>query len=471
MVNTSAGPEEAWRLPRALLLILLAGLVLRVVILVGASGVGARIVDEQQYLTLSRSLADGRGFATESGPTSLRPPLYPAFVAAVWTVTGLRTLAIVRGVQLVLALLTTYAVFRLGRMLFDERTGLFAAAIVCFYPPLLFANVLLLTETLFTLLVVLMLLAYQRVLASGSAAAAFATGALIGLGALTRSVLWPFVFVLVPFTLVAVRRSWLQRAGLAVLLVAGWGLVLAPWAIRNSRLWGMPVLVDTMGGMNLRMGNYEYTPHDRIWDAVAMHGEKSWIVGLPPHPPGGGMWTEAQKERWARDEAVSYMASHPVLTLWRNVIKLGDFWALDRDFAAGISRGLYHPSPWFAALGIAAMLVAYPVVVLLAVLGATAKPPVDLRAHILLLLTVAFVCALHVIVFAHPRYRLPIMPLLALYAGSAIAGRCWQPGRRPQRLMPLAVSAAALLVATWTVQFVWRDWSFAQSAIRLMVSG
>ena len=42
-------------------------------------------------------------------------------------------------------------------------------------------------------------------------------------------------------------------------------------------------IVDTMGGMNLRMGNYEYTPDDRMWDAVSLQGEKSWVHGLSPH--------------------------------------------------------------------------------------------------------------------------------------------------------------------------------------------
>src|SRR5207249_866553 len=43
-------------------------------------------------------------------------------------------------------------------------------------------------------------------------------------------------------------------------------------------------------------------------------------------------------------------------------------------------------------------------------------PPRDWRLHGLLLLVIGFVCVLHVAVFAHSRYHLPVMPFLLLYA-------------------------------------------------------
>jgi 4-amino-4-deoxy-L-arabinose transferase-like glycosyltransferase len=122
------------------LAILGLGLVVRLAVLPATTSLGPRIADERQYHELARNLADGRGFAFEAGPTSLRPPLYPAFVAAVWTVTGSRSLQWVRVGQIGLALATTVVVFLLGRELFGDRTGLVAAAIACFYPSLLVSN-------------------------------------------------------------------------------------------------------------------------------------------------------------------------------------------------------------------------------------------------------------------------------------------------------------------------------------------
>src|SRR5258708_29659999 len=98
-----------------------------------------------------------------------------------------------------------------------------------------------------------------------------------------------------------------------------------------------------MGGINLRMGNYEYTPDDRMWDAVALTGEKSWVHGLSIDPPGQPV-TEGMKEKWAERKAIEYMRAHPGVTARRALIKFADFWGLEREFMAGGLKGL-HAAP------------------------------------------------------------------------------------------------------------------------------
>src|SRR5262245_34877055 len=97
---------------RALWATLVLGLVLRLAILAGVRDMGLPIVDEQHYHQLAVSIRAGKGFAFEDGiPTSIRPPLYPAFAAAVWMVTGGESLQAVRAAQVVLSLLTTLLVY------------------------------------------------------------------------------------------------------------------------------------------------------------------------------------------------------------------------------------------------------------------------------------------------------------------------------------------------------------------------
>jgi hypothetical protein len=220
----------------------------------------------------------------------------------------------------------------------------------------------------------------------------------------------------------------------------------------------VPVIVDTMGGLNLRMGNYEHTPHDRIWDAVSMKGEKSWIVGLPQRPPSGGEWTEGQKERWARDQALAYMVEHPGQTIWRSAIKAGDFFGIDRDFIAGLDRGLFHPPAPIAASVGALMIVAFPMLALMAVAGIFLARPSDWRAWTVMIVLVLFVAGLHAIVFGHPRYRLPLTPIFAVFAGGAVAARAWRVASAPRSALFATAAASALLVGTWLAQFVARDW-------------
>ena len=87
---------------------LVLGLVVRAAIFWHTPGVGLEIVDEQHYVALARNILDGHGFASAPGqPTSIRPPLYPALVAAIFAVAGESNYQAVRLVQFVLALLTT----------------------------------------------------------------------------------------------------------------------------------------------------------------------------------------------------------------------------------------------------------------------------------------------------------------------------------------------------------------------------
>jgi hypothetical protein len=288
---------------------------------------------------------------------------------------------------------------------------------------------------------------------------ALCTGLLIGFAALTRSVLWPFPLVIAPLVAWWTPGRVTNRLSIAAALLAGSAIAIGPWAVRNSRLQGVPVVVDTMGGLNLRMGNYEYTPHDRIWDAVSMSGDKSWITGIPREPPGGGTWTEGTKERWARGEAVRYITAHPVQTLWRSWIKFGDFWALDRDFLAGVMQGLFHPPAWFTVIAGAASFAAYPTVLAAALAGIWLAPPADRRVHWALLLVLAFVCTLHSLVFAHPRYRLPLMPVLMVYAAAALTRLNRESLADLRRAWPI-FACLALAAGIWTAQFFVRDAAF-----------
>jgi 4-amino-4-deoxy-L-arabinose transferase-like glycosyltransferase len=445
------------RIPTALTAVLLAGLVLRLAILWMTPTLGIHIADEQHYHELATSLVEGRGFAFANGPTSLRPPAYPAFVAGIWTVSGSRSVQAVRAVQAVLGLGTAMLVFVIARRLFGENVGVVAAAITTFYPPFVMMHSLLLTETLFAFLLAAFVASALTLLDRPETVPALTTGILLALSALTRSITWPFVAVVALLIVGCAKADVIRRMLAATLVVAAFALVVGPWAIRNTRLQKVPVLIDTMGGMNLRMGNYEHTPHDRIWDAVSMQGDKSWIVGLPAAPRDGGVWTEGHKERWAREKAVAFMREHPGLTAWRAVIKGADFWGLDRDFLAGVERGYFSPPRWALAIAAPAMLAVYPIVVCLAVLGMFLVRPFDRAGAVLIVLLVLLVMALHMVVFGHPRYRLPLMPLLAVFAAAAIQARAWRLSDR----WPLAwapVSIIAMLVVTWTLQFVQRDW-------------
>jgi 4-amino-4-deoxy-L-arabinose transferase-like glycosyltransferase len=454
---------------RTFVWMLLAGVLVRLVILVAVQSTGLKIEDEQQYAQLAKSLNDGRGFAwADRGLTSMRPPLYPVFIAAVWRLTGTESIQAVRAAQIVVALATVALLYMLTLRLFDRRTAILAAAALCFYPSFLFSGVLLLTETLVTLFLLMLAVEYFALIKRPSATMAAAIGATVGLAALTRSVFWPYPLLLVPLTFFSVAGPALRRARIALIILVTYAAVVGPWALRNTRLQRTVTIVDTMGGMNLRMGNYEHTPIERMWDAVALTGDRSWSYELGLHVPEAVTWTDGQKDKWAQRAALAYMASHPRQTLIRSVVKFGDFWGMERELVAGLRSGLYQPPAWLAMVMVAAVGVAYPLLALGAIAGLFRAPVSSRPMHFLILSIGVLLTGIHTIVFGHSRYHLPLVPFLAMYAAAAVTQIDWRSLFAQPRRSLLPLTAMAMLLTIWVRELLVRDLVRVEALLKLL---
>jgi 4-amino-4-deoxy-L-arabinose transferase-like glycosyltransferase len=442
---------------RLLAVAFVAGLVIRLALLWSTAGMGPKVEDEQQYTRIAENVVAGTGFSWAVGqPTSIRPPLYPGLLAATWTLLGTTSFQAVRAIQILLSLATAALVFVLGRSAWNDRVGAAGAAICWLYPSLIFYDSLILTETLFTFLLIAFVAATVTLVKTPRALAAIACGATLGLAALTRSVLWPLPLILCPGLLLLIDVRLARRVALAAVVFVAYAVVVAPWAIRNTRLQGVVTVVDTMSGMNLRMGNYEFTPDDRMWDAVSLTGEKNWVHGIT-NDLGTGNITEGQKDKWAQRKAIEYIKAHPLETLRRSLIKFADFWGLEREFMAGVQQGMYSPPAWFSVLASAAILLAYALIAVAGAAGIWIASPRDMRLHVILLMPVVVLVGAHAIAFGHSRYHLPLIPILGLYASALAVQR--MPSLALSRRPALIGAAASIVVllSVWMRQIVLTD--------------
>ncbi len=454
---------------RALGLILVAGLAVRLGLWLWFAPLAPHIVDEQEYNRLAHNLLAHGEFAYEPGrPTSLRPPLYPLLVAGVYAVAGVDNFQAVRLVQVLLSLATVWLVYRLGREAFSERVGLWAATLIAFYPTLLGMNNLILTETLFTLLLTAACYAVVRYYRQEKVGYLALAGLLLGLAALTRSIVWLSPPLLAGYVLLTARCSLARRALGAGVMVLAFAATVAPWSVRNTLLQGTFVTIDTMGGRNFLMGNYAYTPLYRSWDAISLEEDKAWYHEVMDRYPQELRTTQGKIDKLALKEGLAYVREHPGQTALRDVIKFFDFWGLERELIAGLPRGYFGhvPSPAALVLGVV-ILVSYPAALFLGIFGVLFRPAADRRLHWLLLAVIAFVCALHTLVFGHSRYHLPLVPLLLLYAAAVCVdwGSVWQ--QRRTGLFRLAGALCLLFVAGWCWNFVAGDWEQLRGVLGL----
>ena len=453
---------------KPLLLILVLGAAVRLGLWLAAAGQPLIISDERDYNALAINLAEHGEYAFTLGrPDSLRPPLYPALVSVVYRLFGTENFQAVRLLQAILSLGLVVLMYRVGWTVFSPRVGLWVAGLCCFYPTLLGFNNLILTEVLFTFLLCAFCALLIQALQRESLAWMAAAGAVLGLATLTRSVLWLFPPVLAVFVLLAFHGGWRRRLLAAVTVVAAFALPVAPWAVRNTRIQDTFIAIDVMGGRNFMMGNYRYTPLYRSWAAIEVTGDESWIHEVVTTYPSEERGTQGQIDKLAMRQAFKFVAANPALTALRDLVKFFDFWGLERELVAGAERGLFGavPRPILLLLTLA-ICGSYAFALFAAIFGATLAPPGDRRIHLFLFLLIAFICGLHTLAFGHSRYHLPLMPLVLLYAASAVVNRqaIWQQrGRWPYRL---ACVVCAVFVGGWVWMLVAVDGERVQNMLR-----
>lgn len=469
--SVSGVVESTW-LPRRLLLILLIGLLVRLGLWVWFAPLPPRITDELDYTRLAKNLLQHGEFGFEPGKlTSLRPPLYPFLVAGVYGVFGLDNNQAVRLLQVFLSLLNVWVLYHLGREVLCRRAGLILAGAFAFYPTMLGYSQLLLTEVVFTLLLTASCFAVVRFYRTEQMGWLAVAGLLLGLSALTRSVVWMAPPFLACWVVLTARSPWTQRLVGAGVLLLSFSATIAPWTIRNTRLQGTFVTIDTMGGRNFMMGNYAHTPLYRAWDAISLEGDKAWETEVRQAYPTEMLSSQGKIDKLALRQGLQFVRENPGLTLLRDVIKFFDFWGLERELIAGAKQGFFGPIPLGVILLMTVVILAsYVPSMFLAIFGALFAPPPDRRVHWFFLLVMAFICGMHTLVFGHSRYHLPLMPLVLLYATTAWLHRktIWE-HRRSGRFM-LGVGLCLLLLAGWSWNVVAGDWNLVRRMLGQMSS-
>ncbi|AEH45601.1 glycosyl transferase family 39 [Thermodesulfatator indicus DSM 15286] len=505
---------------KKLILLIFLALLLRLLFLPLFIHQPLNIVDEQHYNKLALAILERGEYGWAPGkPTAIRPPLYPAFLAGVYKVFGPENYNAVRVIQIFLSILSGLLVYSLAKKIFhEEKVALLATGLFLFYPSLVIFNYLILTEILFIFLFLLalwLLVAGIEQLYRLDGRDCFATrllrgfaprndndgekprndtphpvtaseakqsrdskawiysllaGIFWGLASLTRSVTYPLTpFIALFLFLVSPNKKQGLFAG--ILFIFATVLTLSPWIARNYQVFGHFIAVDTMGGLNLYMGNYEHTPLHRAWAAVDNPPEIAWYRG---HEKELGGLNEAEKQRWAIKKALEFMKENPGLTALRTLIKTANFWQLERTIIAGMQRG-YFPGLrnklveiWISL----SILGAYVFVVIfgfcgllwralgkneiasvpvgdlamtegrrplamtrdMSLRGGSLEPTKQSQRYVdwLIVLLILYFTAIHAIVFGHSRYHLPLIPLLCMYASYFVVHfkEFWQNQRR-----------------------------------------
>jgi len=376
---------------RAVVALAFAALVIRAVWVLGFAGDGMA-GDSAMYQRIALNLKAGFGFMDKGLPTAWFAPGYPTFLAAIYSVAGTGSLP----VQIAQAVIDVCSALLLYGICLEitrrRRPALLTLGAYAVYLPVLIAVGQLLSEALFIALVLASCYLLMGAARVGRPALFLAAGLALGIASLTRGAMLAFLAV-VPLVLLSVGYS-VRRAAVAFAW-AGVGLVtvVAPWTARNYVQFGHFIPVQAQLGNALYRGNYA-------------NGEASrpFHPDMPPEVIAR-MWgkTNEEQDRILAQEAVTYLRGHARQVAWLMARKPLRLW---------LSIGWGRPPTARNLVRCAVNLTLF----LLAVYAWVHADRGWRRRGAFAAALIAYFTAVHTVLFAVPRYILPVEPFLLLFA-------------------------------------------------------
>ena len=212
--------------------------------------------DSERYLQAAANVAAGQGpIVSPSDRTGVDPgyPMLLSWPMRAWPGDIGKVAAAARWINVAAGLATVVFAAYLGRVLFGSLAGLVAAGILAIQPIQVYFHALVLTEVIYTTLLVGSLYAFARYMLGGGGAYLFGCAIGLGLGTLIRSSgLFLPLFLLPLVGYVGWKRSGSSGAAAAkVTFIVLYACVLMPAAYRNYRILGAFVPVRTGVGTSL----------------------------------------------------------------------------------------------------------------------------------------------------------------------------------------------------------------------------
>jgi 4-amino-4-deoxy-L-arabinose transferase-like glycosyltransferase len=380
--------------------------------------------DEVSYIRAGRAVAQG-----DLNLPTFFPPVYTLVIGAIFKVFG-SGLLVPRLVQVLLGTLVTYLVYRLGTDLHGRRAGLVAGLLVAVLPELASFSAMFYSENVFLVLYLSAWIVFLRARGRPNPLShCVMAGVLFGLATLTRELILYFVLLLAIGVYGLHASGQGRRAARAAAFLAPIFLLVGGWMAANYLRLGHFVLTTNRWRM-LFEGN-----HDPA-DSAACRA-------LYAADPFAG-------EAFARSHAIRWIADRqPGWLLEKLQSSMTSLWSPKQFLRRQMVMSGASPK-WVAAISLFSAIV-LAIVLVGGILGLASSPPTPYR--FLLLALLCYLLLVHIGTCAVTRYRLPFIPVLAVYAGYWFTGPCSFASRlrtlaSPRRLVPALVAIAGLF-AIW----------------------
>ncbi|MET0503673.1 MAG: tetratricopeptide repeat protein [Candidatus Binatia bacterium] len=364
-------------------------------------------------------------------------PLYPYFLGFLQTIFG-HSLWLIRLIQIGMGAISCALIFETGRNLFSRHAGIAAGLILAFYAPGIFFDGLIEKSILDFFLLSLLLWLLSRLKTTAPWSQWLAVGAVLGLLGLSRENALILVTVVPLWIALAFAESSVsERLQWMGLFFAGLLLVLVPVGLRNLTVGGEFKLTTSQFGPNFYIGNNPradgtYVSIGNVIGEPQLEGKDA--RRLAERALGRSLTAGEVSDYWLQ-KSWDYVRSQP--GQWLGL--LGKKWLLvwnAREVEDSDDFYIYQQWSWLLILlgwinhfGILAPLAAVGVLL-------TVKQWRQLWFLYAMILALAASAA---VFYVFGRYRFPLVPFLALFAGAGIASAVALYQKQNFRLLTVAV--------------------------------
>jgi 4-amino-4-deoxy-L-arabinose transferase-like glycosyltransferase len=333
-------------------------------------------------------------------------PVYPAFLGLIYRVAGHR-LDVARVIQAALSTFLLFPLFTIARWTFQTRTALAAAALAAIYPGFIIYSGMILTEALSTVFLVTAVWAVMWSSRGDGPWRWVLAGAVMGVLILLRAEVMFLTAVVA--ALVWWRNPITRTTAMLALYVAVIALTIAPWTARNYRVFHRFIPVSARDG-------------DTLW--ISVKGWTTWRFDDPEVQALVRGRTFLEQEDAFHEAAIREILRHPAQAVRTRLMRFPDFWLTGHTaYVVGLTASLgefraRHAILPFVVKG--ALLALNMTLIAAGLLGlgqAVRRPDLQMPDVLLLAAPIGLIAAVHLALYTSPRYQVPMMPFLLVFAG------------------------------------------------------
>ena len=353
-------------------------------------------LDSLEYLNWARDIAE-HGWSWPVYPE--HAPGYPYFAGAILALSGGSLMAI-RMAQALIGALTCVLTARIAERTLGPRAYVPTGLLMALYGPLLYIDTAILAEPLFVFLLAGAL--NLAIDAGGRVRSWLICGLLVGAAAIVRPTALAVGAAFLATLRVRARRTDRTQAAGAFLL--GVAVLTAPVAIANWRISGIP-MIQAYGGMNVYLGN---RPAGDGGARARLGGEWDRLEGEASRHAA----TREEQDHYYVSKALAEISERPVAYAGLLVSKA--VWTLQDEELRDTHSYYFFVEQW----PLLRWLPTFGWLMGLAVIGISTTRSAD---RTWLLVYTAAVMATLVFLVLGTRYRIPLVPAIAAFAGAGVA--------------------------------------------------